>query len=471
MKTTRDIYDGLAAIVEYEDESGAPATWSLAREFIWGDRFPEPLVLIDHTAAGDVPAGAAENLYYVHDALGSVVGLTNDPAALAALDPNYPGAGGSGGGSSGGTGGGFGGVRLAGGGAPALQGAGPGGGTGGGSSGGSGGGAGGGSGGGSGGGAGGGSAGVGGTTGILPALVERYGYDPYGATYIACRDPNTYDDVGETRDPHLLTDSAAWQPCESSRFGNPFLWTAQRYDPAVRLYHFLFRTYSPTLGRWVQRDPFKYIAGLSLYEYVQSRVTYSVDPLGLKDERPTLSPTTKPASPSPRPPDLDPDGFLPPPVGPTTPDWSPADPNPPGVVGGVVEGLKAAQDNEPGPNGPGNWCTGVVDCPGRTGEFAGFDFSAACRQHDKCYETPNMPKESCDRQFYEFIVMICNVMYGGSRECLDWAYIYWKGVRDFGQPGYDDAQRNLYSRRMPANTPPAGPVVSVAAKDFQPCNK
>ncbi|MBK9127939.1 MAG: hypothetical protein IPM13_09075 [Phycisphaerales bacterium] len=106
-------------------------------------------------------------------------------------------------------------------------------------------------------------------------------YDPYGATYIACRDPNTYDDAGETRDPHLLTDSAAWQPCESSRFGNPFLWTAQRYDPAVRLYHFLFRTYSPTLGRWMQRDPLRYIDSMNIYQYVGSMPTYYVDPLGL----------------------------------------------------------------------------------------------------------------------------------------------------------------------------------------------
>ncbi|MBK9127935.1 MAG: hypothetical protein IPM13_09055 [Phycisphaerales bacterium] len=218
--TTRHIYDGLATIVEFEDEGGAPADWTLAREFIWGDRFPEPLVLIDHTAAGDAPAGLAENLYYVHDALGSVVGLTNDPAALAALDPNYPGAGGSGGG-------------------------------------------------------------VGGTTGILPALVERYDYGPYGATYIACRDPNTYDDVGETRDPNVLTDPAAWQPCESSRFGNPLLWTAQRYDAGVRLYHFLFRTYSPTLGRWLQCDPAGYVDGVSLYEAALSSPAVAVDPFGL----------------------------------------------------------------------------------------------------------------------------------------------------------------------------------------------
>ncbi|MBK9128170.1 MAG: RHS repeat-associated core domain-containing protein [Phycisphaerales bacterium] len=269
VKTTRHIYDGLATIVEYEcagaaapvgepcgcgsndpNACGPGSQPALAREFLWGDRFPEPLVLIDHTDAGDVPAGLAENLYYVHDALGSVVGLTNDPAALAALDPNLPGGGGGGGGSGGGGGGG-----------------------------------------GSGGG------GVGGTTGILPALVERYDYDPYGATYIACRDPSTYDSAAETRDPGLLTDPAAWQPCDASRFGNPFLWTAQRYDPGVGLYHFLFRTYSPTLGRWMQRDPLGYVDAVSLIQYVASNPASLHDPTGLCSRSPNSAGGTEPPAP------------------------------------------------------------------------------------------------------------------------------------------------------------------------------
>ncbi len=46
-------------------------------------RFPEPLVLIDWTDLGDEAAGTEEVLHYVHDALGSVVGLTDagDPDA------------------------------------------------------------------------------------------------------------------------------------------------------------------------------------------------------------------------------------------------------------------------------------------------------------------------------------------------------------------------------------------------------
>ena len=41
---------------------------------------------------------------------------------------------------------------------------------------------------------------------------------------------------------------------DASRFGNPFLFTGQRYDAATGLYHFWARTYDPVLARWLQRD-------------------------------------------------------------------------------------------------------------------------------------------------------------------------------------------------------------------------
>ncbi|MBK9127940.1 MAG: hypothetical protein IPM13_09080 [Phycisphaerales bacterium] len=392
VKTTRDIYDGLAAIVEYEDENGAPVTWNLAREFIWsgeagvsagqsggagvpvgqlggagvsaGHRFPEPLVLIDHTAAGDAPAGVPENLYYVHDALGSVVGLTNDPAALAALDPNYPGGGGS--------------------------------------------------------------AGVGGTTGILPALVERYDYDPYGATYIAYRVPSTYDDASQTRDPHLLTDSAAWQPCESSRFGNPLLWTAQRYDPAVRLYHFLFRTYSPTLGRWVQRDPAGYVDGASLYEYCRASPMVLTDPLGLAPHM--LDGPTGP-EPEPRLPPRE----LPPPAQ----DLEPGQDQPE-----VAPGTKGAVRKRNNPSATTNGCSFPIT--GWAGP--GGAFRDACNQHDRCYATLGKTKARCDEEFLGDMLVACQARFGHPslrhdlQRCITWANRFFRAVRLFGHDAYQEAQ-------------------------------
>ena len=62
MVTTRHAYAGLNTIEEYvwcdidQDEATEPTEWFVAREFLWGDRFPEPLMMVDHTDAGDVAA-------------------------------------------------------------------------------------------------------------------------------------------------------------------------------------------------------------------------------------------------------------------------------------------------------------------------------------------------------------------------------------------------------------------------------
>ncbi|HRX83843.1 MAG TPA: polymorphic toxin-type HINT domain-containing protein, partial [Phycisphaerae bacterium] len=50
-------------------------------------------------------------------------------------------------------------------------------------------------------------------------------------------------DPGDPTDPRL-----------ASRFNNPFLWTGQRYDPTTKLYHFWARSYDPNLGRFLQED-------------------------------------------------------------------------------------------------------------------------------------------------------------------------------------------------------------------------
>jgi RHS repeat-associated protein len=193
---TRHVYSGLETIQEYVCcGTGVPACsgaedWFLAREFVWGDRFPEPVALIDYTELGNAPLGTPEVLHYVQDALGSVAGLTDagDPSA------NPP--------------------------VPAKQ-------------------------------------------------VERYVYDPYGRTYV------------ETWDASLNGGAGGWTRPATSFYGNPFGWTGQRYDTGVGLYHFYARTYSPELGRWLQRDPLGFVDGVNTYEYVSSMPTRFVDPYGL----------------------------------------------------------------------------------------------------------------------------------------------------------------------------------------------
>jgi type VI secretion system secreted protein VgrG len=117
------------------------------------------------------------------------------------------------------------------------------------------------------------------------SLVERYTYDPYGRPLI-----ERWNAVlSQWEQPTGLAGPAA------SVFGNPFLWTGQRYDAATETYHFLYRTYSPWLGRWLQRDPLGYEGGsLNLLEYVNGRPTLVRDPLGL--EPPVIAPPASPAT-------------------------------------------------------------------------------------------------------------------------------------------------------------------------------
>lgn len=175
---TWHVFDGLSVIEEYDVDTSGP-TATLAREFVWGGSFIEPVALIDHTDAGDESSSEAEVLHCLTDILGSVVALTN-------------------------------------------------------------------------------------TNG---EVVEAYEYDPYGETYISDLDGNG--------------DHIAASYRKYSRFGNPFMWTGQRYDSTTRNYHFWARTFSPQIGRWLQRDPLHYWDGENLYEYVNSIPTFWIDPTGL----------------------------------------------------------------------------------------------------------------------------------------------------------------------------------------------
>ena len=55
-----------------------------------------------------------------------------------------------------------------------------------------------------------------------------------------------------------------------------------RFDPETQLYYVRNRTYSPVLGRWLQRDPIGYEGGVNFYEYVAARALAALDALGAK---------------------------------------------------------------------------------------------------------------------------------------------------------------------------------------------
>jgi|GEM_PF-3596304 len=121
------------------------------------------------------------------------------------------------------------------------------------------------------------------------AVAERYEYDAYGQ-------------------PRCLNADFTLKATQTSGYGNPIAFTGQRLDlldtAALPLMYYKNRSYSPTLARFLQRDPLgqcnhigytkigspritrqiepikQYTDGASLYQFGASNSPASLDPLG-----------------------------------------------------------------------------------------------------------------------------------------------------------------------------------------------
>ena len=98
------------------------------------------------------------------------------------------------------------------------------------------------------------------------AIVEAYDTDAYGNTIIFT----------------APSEGGWWSDFDTqSYFGaNEIIYCGYRFDPESELYYVRNRGYSPTLGRWLQRDPIGYAGGINLYEYVGGRAVIGIDPAG-----------------------------------------------------------------------------------------------------------------------------------------------------------------------------------------------
>ena len=100
-------------------------------------------------------------------------------------------------------------------------------------------------------------------------VKERYTYTPYGEVTVL----NGFNDG----------DGAEWSPDPDNKsdIGNEYLYTGRRLDPETGLQLNRNRFYASHLGRWVNRDPIRYLGGLNLYGYVGGMPTFFEDPFGL----------------------------------------------------------------------------------------------------------------------------------------------------------------------------------------------
>ena len=90
-------------------------------------------------------------------------------------------------------------------------------------------------------------------------VAVSYRYDPYGAVTI------TRNSTVESSDP----------------LGQSVMYTGRWLDEETNLMHYRARAYRPVTGRFLQRDPLRYLAGPNLYLYAQSSPARYVDPQGL----------------------------------------------------------------------------------------------------------------------------------------------------------------------------------------------
>ncbi len=67
-----------------------------------------------------------------------------------------------------------------------------------------------------------------------------------------------------------------------SSLGNRFLFTGREFDQQTSLYYYRARYYSPSLGRFLSRDPLSYAPDANLYRYVGNNSGNWIDPLGLE---------------------------------------------------------------------------------------------------------------------------------------------------------------------------------------------
>jgi RHS repeat-associated protein len=114
-------------------------------------------------------------------------------------------------------------------------------------------------------------------------VVERYAYEAYGAPTIL----NGVKDAAGTN-----TSTSEWDERTVATFQNEILNNGYRYNYETGNSQVRWREYSPTLGRWLTRDPAGYVDGTNLHQYAIGNPPTRLDQLGLASTQPATQPAS-----------------------------------------------------------------------------------------------------------------------------------------------------------------------------------
>jgi RHS repeat-associated protein len=241
-------------------------------------------------------------------------------------------------------------------------------------------------------------------------VVERYNYSPYGEATIL--------------DPTGLIQQAA------SSIQNPLLFTGRRLDAETGLMYYRARYYDVDLGRFIGRDPFGYVDGMNMYQYVRGNSLINLDPEGTTANTNVIYGTLTKSE---------------------NPFYKPGTPEHPG--GGQCP------KNKPSSNG-----CGTADWKGKLVPEMPLwmvSFTPACNLHDICYGTCGKEKKKCDDEFRDDMYLACYLKWGSNKleldtpkikipnpdevllkKCFALADAYHLAVSEAGGSAYDSAQRD-----------------------------
>ncbi len=124
-------------------------------------------------------------------------------------------------------------------------------------------------------------------TATRPLAISIVGDNVYfptvDLTKNVCELVDFYGNVAATYDYAPFGNVSAGTPSGTAVPANSLQWSSEIYDSELDLVYYNYRHYSPSLGRFLSRDPIQEQGGLNLYAFCKNRFS-SIDFYGLKIE-------------------------------------------------------------------------------------------------------------------------------------------------------------------------------------------